>query len=324
MSTATSTNLSPIARDAIRNGRRRIIITGASGWLGRATLALLHDAMGPAAHERIACFGSADRRIELGDGLVFEQRPLSRLAALPPAPSLVFHLAFLTKDRAEETNEADYRVANERLSKTVVDALDAIGATGIFVASSGAAGYADSPAASAAMRLYGELKVADELRFSDWAEKTGRTAVIPRIFNLSGPYINKHSAYALASFIRDALARRPIEIQASRRVIRSYVAIRELISLAIALLADDATAVCRFDTGGDAIELGDVAREVAAQIGEVVIRRPVVSPENPDRYAGDRTMYDGLIRRHRIAAVDFCEQVAETIAFMKRMSLVSA
>ncbi len=235
---AASAGLTAHVAQSIRASGTRIVVTGAGGWIGLATLDLLRSALGESFAARVHCYGSSHRSLLLRDGTQVEQQPLADVAKLEFAPTIVLHLAFLTKDRAEAMDEAAYRAANRELSNTLIDALDAIGAIAVFVASSGAAYRADDPVASPAMRLYGTLKCEQEALFADWAEARNKRAVIARIFNISGPYINKHQSYALAAFILDALASRPISIRATRPVVRGYVAVRELMSLAFALLLD--------------------------------------------------------------------------------------
>ncbi len=302
-----------VARALLSNDRH-IAITGASGWLGRATLDLLDRALGDAFAARVSCYGSASRMIDLGGGRLVPQRPLAELAALEAPRVWVLHYAFQTKERAEAMDEAAYRAANASISDTLIAALDRTRAEGVFVASSGAASKADDPAASAAMRLYGAMKRDDETRFAAWAEARGRRAVIGRIYNLTGPYMNKHDAYAMASFIRDALALRPIRVNAPRDVVRGYVAIRELMSLVFALLAQDGPPgeVIRFDSGGEALELGDVARIVAQALGGGAVERAAVTEPVADHYVGNSEAYAALLARHGIAAVPLDAQVRET------------
>ena len=223
---------------ALRASPQRMVVTGASGWLGRATLDLLHDALGDAFGARVACFGSQSAEIRLSPTRSIEQRPLSELGALPRQPTLLLHFAFLGKERAETMPEAEYRAANRAIRQTVLDALDPIGVEAAFVASSGAARHADDPSASPAMRLYGSLKRADEDAFASWAEAHETSATIGRIFNISGPQINKLGSYALSSFLIDALAGGPVVVRARHDVRRGYVAIRELMSLVFALLLE--------------------------------------------------------------------------------------
>ncbi len=303
--------LTSAAADALADSGRRVVVTGAGGWLGLATLELLRFALGDAFAGRVHAFGASARMLALRDGTTIDQRPLAAIAGLRPEPTLVLHLAFLTKDRVDGMAAEDYAAANAALSRTVLDALDRIGATGVFVASSGAARSADDSDAAPDMRLYGQLKRRDELDFAGWAETSGNIAVVTRIFNVAGPYMNKHQAYAMAAFILDSLAGRAITVRAPHRVMRGYVAIRELMSLVVLLLLGDAPATHSFDTGGDPLELADVAGAVAAVLGGGVERAPVTS-DRIDHYVGDRSVYDALLAHYGIVAVPLAEQIADT------------
>ena len=295
----------------------RIVITGAGGWLGLATLELLHHCLGPDLAARVVCFGSSSRELRLMDGTSVAQRPLAEISALPSMPTIVLHLAFLTKDRAEAMPEPEYRAANGALSRRVLDALDQIGAEGVFVASSGAAAYADDPAADPALRLYGELKRRDEDDFAAWAESRGKRAVITRIFNISGPHMNKQDSYALGSFIRAALNGGPIEVRAPHRVVRGYVAIRQLMSLVFALLMKDDPSVARFDSGGAPMELEEVATAVAEVFGGIAVYRAPIASDQANVYVGDDRAYAGLLGQESISEASFRQQVIETVGFFR-------
>ncbi len=308
--------LEPHVAEAIRASDARIVIAGAGGWIGLATLDLLKTALGDQFAARVHCLGSNRRTLALQDGTPVAQRPLTEIATLPPAPTILLHLAFLTKDRAVAMDEPAYRAANRAIDDQVLNALDAIETKSIFIASSGAASFADYPNPAPAMRLYGTLKCEQEARFADWADRTANRAVIARIFNLSGPYINKQRSYALAAFILDALAGGPIAIRAPHRAIRSYVAIRELMSLVFALLLDGTKVITRFDSGGEPLEMQAIAQAVADQIGTSAIDRPPLDPAIIDEYAGDGSAYAALLARHCIAPVPFARQVTETVDYL--------
>lgn len=306
--------LSGPAATALPASDARIVITGASGWIGKATLELLYNTLGPGDFaKRVFAFGSAPRTIDFGTGTI-AQRPLIAMLALPSAPTLVLHLAFLTKDKVAGMDEDEYRRLNLVLSRTVLEALDMIGATAVFVASSGAAELAGDAAASPAMQVYGSLKKADEDMFARWADERGTRAVIARIFALSGPHINKHDTYALASFIGDALAARPISILADFPVFRSYVAIRELMSLVFAAMLAEGTGVLRFSTGGERLEMQRIAETVSQTVGPVEIERPPLTTERIDEYVGDDVAYQELLSGYGIEHLPFAQQVAETAA----------
>lgn len=304
----------------LARGDQHIAIAGAGGWIGLATLDLLEQALGDDLAHRVSCYGSSARALTLRSGRSVMQAPLGALATLDAPRIWLLHFAFLTKDRAESMSDADYRAANDAISATVLDVARTLPVEALFVASSGAATKVDDPAASAAMRLYGQMKRDDETRFADWATAQGRRAVIGRIFNVTGPYINKHQAYAIANFIQDALAGRPIAVRAPREVFRAYVAIRELMSLVFALMAGDDGAVARFDSGGDPMELGAVAQVVADMLGGGPVERAAISEPVPDRYVGDDTAYAALLRRHGITPVPLGQQIIETADYMRTLT----
>lgn len=303
---------------AVASGSQHIAITGAGGWLGLATLDLLHRALGSDFSGRVSCFGSSQRTLDLGGGRSVEQMPLSHLLSLQAERVWLLHFAFLTKDRAEAMSEGEYRRANAAISETVLAALDQIPVEAAFVASSGAAERADDSSANDAMRLYGAMKRADEDRFAAWVKNNNRRAVICRIFNITGPYINKHNAYAIANFILDGLAGRAIQVRADKEVIRAYVAIRELMSLVFALLGDERKSLVRFDSGGEPLELEAVARTVAAVVGGGTVERGPIVNFHPDRYVGDGRVYADLLKEYGIRPVGLRDQVMETAEYLKR------
>lgn len=308
---------------ALKADDHRIVVIGAGGWLGLATLELLHRLLGARAFAaRVVAIGSSERVLNLRAGLTVAQRPLRVLCHLPRAPSWVLHLAFLTQEKAKAMSDDDYVAANRAISGQVLRALDRIGADGVFVPSSGAVYKVDDPEAPASMRLYGRLKLEDEAAFGDWAEARGKRAVIARVFNLSGPYINKQSSYALACFIKDALAGRPIEIKAAWPVYRSYLAISELMSVAFGVLTDGDHGSVLFDAAGDReYEMGEIAATVAAVLAaKQGPRRQMMTAQNQDRYIGDNATFTGLRRRFAVDPVDFSSQIITTGRFIEDVS----
>lgn len=305
----------------LRHSTDRIVITGAGGWLGLATLELLANAIGDGWADRTVCFGSSHRILTLRGGECIAQQPLADIVELSKQPTMVLHLAFLTKDKVDDMAEVDYVAANRLLSQTVLGALDRIGTKAVFIASSGAARYADDPNASAAMRLYGSLKKQDEDDFATWADAQGKTAVIARIFNVAGPYINKHAAYAIASFILDALNGHTIKVKAPHRVVRGTVAIRELMSLVFARLSTQSGTVERFDSGGEALELDALAQRVARCIGPIAVERAAITSERVDEYVGNSLVYNNLLTENEIEIVTLESSIRETAQYLAGTTL---
>ncbi len=299
-------------------GDDRIVITGAGGWLGLATLEMLSDLLGEDFRRRVACFGARGRTLKLRGGTQIEQRPIAAMADLAAAPSLVLHLAFVTQGPAMTLDRAGYIEANLNLSATVLDVLDRIGARAVFQASSGAVHVRDVDGGPQSKGLYGALKFMDEAMFADWATRRGATAVIGRVFNLSGPYINRRSSYALSSMIADALSGAPVRVRAATPVFRSYVAIEILMGVVLGLLAEPTAGVHRFETvGGRVVEMGDLARIVAEVLDAPGVDRPVFDSAAPaDRYVGDGRAFAALARKYGYLRRPLTTQIRQTAAFM--------
>lgn len=318
--------LDPAVRWRVLADNRRIVIAGVSGWVGRTTAALLHEALGPEVFaKRVFCFGSRAATHDLGGGVTVVQRPLEELSRLVPAPTLLFNLAFLTMDKVAGMDRAEYLATNRALTETILTAANTIGVDRLFLASSGAAAYADDENAAENLRVYGGLKRADETVFADWARAAPaeRRAVIARIYSVSGPWINKHDVYALASLILNALNGEPVRVHAPMRVWRGYVAVRELVSLVFAaLLAEEGAPVIRVDTGGEALELGELAAQVAATLGGVAERQAVTS-EADNRYLGDHRAYAETLDRYGISHLELKGQIIETAAYLGRQHTAS-
>lgn len=311
--------LDPSVALALRHSEKRIVITGAGGWIGLALLDLLTLALGPdALRERVSAFGSSARMLMLADGTTLPQAPLEDIGTLGRSPTFVFHTAFLTKDRVGAMSEADYIAANRAITSRVLAALDTIGTEGLFVASSGAAAKVEDGSAAGALHLYGSLKLEEERRFAEWAEQRQATAAIVRIFALLGPRINKPQAYAIASFILDALAGRPIEVRSPKPVVRAYSTLRELLSLVFAILIQG-KGVTRVDSGGEPLELEHVAREVAGLVDGVTVRRAPFTSADADIYHGDRIKYEAFLSAFGIAPVPLVDGIRETMDWLRQM-----
>lgn len=299
----------------------RLVVTGASGWLGLAVLEMLHGLLGPAFPRRVIALGSRERRLLLRGGIAVNQAPLSTLGDLPAAPTLVLHLGFLTQGPQMTLDAEDYVAANTAIRRRLLSALDRIGAEGLFLASSGAAYRADPAGGPQSKELYGWLKLQDEAEFARWGEDSGRPVVAARIFNLSGPYINRRSTYALASFIADALAGRPLKVQADRRVYRSFTAIEELVSVALGALTEPGGRSVSFDTAGDAaLEMEDLANAVALALDQPngIVRPALDLDAAPECYVGDGRAYAALGRRLAVARRPLADQIRRTAEFMVR------
>ena len=121
---------------------RPIVLTGPTGWIGRALLAMLHgagdaDALG--AGQQIRLFGSRAGAIEVAGGPELPIRELSTITPADVADAHVIHLAYLTKDKVAEVGEEAFFRINRAIDDAVLAAISGSHPASLFVASSGAA-----------------------------------------------------------------------------------------------------------------------------------------------------------------------------------------
>jgi len=266
----------------LREGDETFAITGATGWFGRVTLDLLREALGE-------------------DGVRARVRPYSsaNFPALAPA-DVVLHFAYLTQDRvAGAGGPAAFMAANLALTVRV---LEVVGDDGVLAYTSSGAAHRTDP--------YGLLKRADEELF---AARPGPT-VTARVFNVAGPHMTKARGYALGDLIARALAGEPLVVKAPRPVLRSYVAVADVVQLMLLEALDRRGG--RFETAGErVVEVGELADAVRRALGrpDLPIERPELDPTLPeDRYVGDGAAMRALADRHGLALMPLDDQIRAT------------
>jgi UDP-glucuronate decarboxylase len=299
-----------------------VLVTGGGGWLGRATLEMLESSLGSTITSRVHVFASSRRSMTLRSGTTLEVLPLSELARCKVGPHLVAHYAFATRELVTQMSAADYVARNEEITELVADHATRSRPTGILVLSSGAV-YLGS---DLAMNPYGTLKARAEKRFLEMEaarDKPSPRVVVPRLFNLAGPFLNKPDHYVLGSIIRDLARGGPITLRAAHPVIRSYVHVGDLVDLAFSMLLSPEPAPSQvFDTAGEReIEVGELASLAASVLGkpEIGIVRPPPDGSPIDRYAGDPSVFNDLVRSHGTELRSLALQIEDTARFMESL-----
>jgi nucleoside-diphosphate-sugar epimerase len=294
-----------------------VAIVGASGWVGMALIEQILAACPDLAPDRLRLFGSSVRDLNLG-GRQARTEPLDALSSLGNGDWLVLHAAIIGADRVDGGDLAEMRRRNDALLDQVL-ALAETGRTRRLVAFS--SGAADRPeAGSAPRRAYATMKRDHEGVAAGWARRTGRAVLIPRIFNLGGPFINHAEAYALGDFILAASRHGRIAIGAADPVFRSFVHVSEMARVILDMAVDDAQSAEPFDiAGAEIVELGALAVAVgeAVERADAVIERPEPGDGAGDWYVGDGRRYQSALFRRGEHPTPLAQIVADTVAYLK-------
>jgi len=264
-----------------------VAIVGATGWVGRAMVHAVLAAAPDLPPGRLRLFASARRPLTMaGHALKIENMEAG--AALEPGRWLVVHAGVIGGDASRE---GEIRRRNDELLDRVMDLAAQADTERLVVVSSGAAGFASEPPAPKA--AYAWMKREHEDRVGDWSCKAGVRTLVPRIFNLGGPYMTFAPNYALGDFILRLSRDRHLSISAPHPVFRSYVHVLEAARTLLDMAVDQREDGEPFDVIGDRIvELGELANHVKLGLGapdaEIVRPAPV---DGIDWYVGDGRRY---------------------------------
>lgn len=310
---------------ALNSGEMAFVVTGATGWLGRALAEMFWEALGQRKFiERVILCGSKNQSMKIGNGVEVPVRLLAEVSKpLGGRPTWLFHFAFLTKDRIGQLSDDDYVARNREISQQAISIIESGRVIGVMLASSGAVyDHLHAGKRDAAANLYGRLKAEDEFRFADACGPRGVKLVRPRVFNLSGPYMNKFTAYALSSIIADVLQGGPIRLRADKPVLRSYFYLGDLLELCIRCLVDESLAdtAVTFDTvGAEVVEVGQLAERVRNVLGRPAtpIERPSPCSGAEDRYVGDAKALAPLIARYGMEPLPLDDQIIRTADYLR-------
>lgn len=285
-------------------GDDRVLITGATGWLGRTALDLIAPLKLP-----MLALASRSRLIRVnGQDIVCEAWDAHTVAAF--APTIVVDCAFLTKGFAGTMPLAEYVAANRSMTDRLLNAANLPSVRLVVTISSGAAVYPrDALLGPIEDNPYGYLKREAETMLSEAATQRGVVPVIARAWSISGAHVQNPRGYALASMIQDAKAGE-IHIVANREVYRRYVLAEELLAVAI---AEGSVGPAVVDSGGPLVEMGELAAHVAAVVcPDARITRGTVDPVDPDAYHSDGTDWDFRCSKWGLKSASLDDQIALT------------
>ena len=305
----------------LTESERRVIVTGAGGWLGRATLEMLEGALGERFDARVVAIAAQPRKVKLRSGRETHFIDFKSAQALPEAPTLLAHYAFLTRDKVAASSLSDYAAANRLITTQAIELADRLNVDGIFVVSSGAVyERGRSLASSLEKNPYGFLKQEEEEAFTKFAQVKRCRLSLCRLFNLSGPFI--HKEFALNSILLSILERRDIELRATHEVVRDFIHVRDLVSLGFAMMLDaDHRRLTSFDSGiGQPIEIGALAQRAIDLLDarESAILREKLSGE-PNVYVGETQDMAQLCAAYGLAVAGLDEQILDTAQYLKTL-----
>lgn len=288
----------------------QIVIIGASGWIGRETIALLQELLVDDFQRRVILVGSRDSTISVNG----QQYHVRRFADIPfnQPIDLIIHLAFLTQDRALALGMDTYAQLNRELSDSVYQLCRNSKTKFVLVASSGAAeprilsNYSDP-----SKKLYGQLKRESEELFLRLVGDQGAKVAICRIWSISGSQLQDPGKYALGNFIMQAKFTNKIKMESAGRIERAYVDAGQMMKVMLSNLLDGHGGI--LDSGGTRTTLSDLAKLILLEFnrdGEIEI--PSNAKKDSDFYVPEINPFNNLARESGLSLHTLEEQIKIT------------
>ena len=280
----------------------RVLVTGAGGWFGRTAIAMTRK-----SGLALLATGSKDQQIEIdGQGQSVQAQSLEIIAAFEP--TVVIDTAFVTRERLPALGYKAYVETNQRIIDQSLD-IAALPSVRKYIGfSSGATMHlAGHTSFSLEENPYAAQKRIYESRISEIAGALDCDISVARVWSVTGSYCTKPDSFAFTDLIAQAKLGL-VEVKAKRPVYRRYCAIEDV--LALAMLPNELGGHSIFSTGGELIELGDLAKKVVELVNpNAEVRRQIDSALASDDYYSDSKDWGELLQAANLAKDSISDQV---------------
>jgi nucleoside-diphosphate-sugar epimerase len=228
----------------------RILITGASGWIGKETLCLLQKNFGHLSELKLTLMGNSSRVIEIHG----EQIQINGISDVESEENfdVILHYAFATQDKAISLGFDKYKEENLALNMVAQHLSSQSPNAKNLILSSGVVSLAPENQRSESMQNYAQLKQDLENRFTD------KNSLVLRLWNTSGHHLGYNANYAISEFVSKAKNNQDIEIRNNVR--RSYIAAQDVIEASLNYLLSGGSGVV--NSGGFETDLSNLAMQV--------------------------------------------------------------
>jgi len=299
----------------VKTNSSKVLVTGATGWLGRETVArVIEGKFESIAKTDLLLASSNGRDLELDSLGVYPTVALETLSHRESTNSIegLVHLAFITKDKTTQYSFSEYVAKNIELISAACEIIERDKPKWVVVVSSGA--IIDRPTLEIENNVvrnpYGFCKRIEEALIAESAHKVGANIVIGRLWGGTGLYMPIKRAYAISDFIESAKEKNAISINSGGDVIRRYCDAGDFMEVLIrAALKRETTTI---DSGGSIIEVGELAKLISARLGQIPITRSE-TPTPLDDYYPRGSEFEELAKSVGVQLHGIDEQVLRTL-----------
>lgn len=199
---------------------KKVLIFGASGWLGRITLNYIKK--NNLAFETTLV--SSKKRILKNDDihLTFIS-PIELTNIQNESFDYYLNFAFLTQEKLKVINKVEYSNKVDEIIKLNQNFITKNNVNRSLLISSGAVYWKNTPKEN----LYTLKKLEQEISFL----QNNNNYIIGRLFGVVGSQYDLNSQYAFTSFIKSAIEKKHVKIESKVKVLRSYLYFENFLDL---------------------------------------------------------------------------------------------
>lgn len=294
----------------INNPNSRIIVFGATGWLGRECLNLFIKYLEEDFDSRFTFVSSKPNKMEVNGASI----KVIGIDELPQNSKfdLLIDFSFITQDKMNQMGEKEYILQNNRLSQKIENFISETRPKLIYYASSGAANP-DFLARNTnkSKKVYGELKAQAENRLEKIATEIGSKLILNRIWSITGRSMLEPAKYAIGDFVLQALKNNKININSSDQIYRTYIDAIDLLDSCLNYLVDGNSGL--LNSGGEKISLFELTNAIyrVRNISETIIPNNIAKKIDDDYYSPDFRIKD-IADKYGIKIQNIDQQIENT------------
>jgi len=269
--------------------KTNVVISGATGWLGREILNIFSNTKFKAV--KLSLISSKSQDFIVGDN-EFKARSFVSYNN-PDSIDSYFDFAFLSRNELEKIGPLKFKEINLEIMSNSADLIKRYCPKTVILSSSGAI-YKNKKDSEYGM-LYSDLKKIQEDVITNACNLAGSNLIISRIFNLSGRGIPSDGNFAISDLVTKGIRNMDLTINSNYLVTRRYSDVTQLLKLLVEMADRGHNRV--FDSGGPKIEL----RALANIIVEVIkcdskVVAPTLDPSCiQDDYFSNSYEYEKLL-----------------------------
>lgn len=292
---------------------KSLVVTGASGWMGRSAIASwLRGGNSP---ESVRVITRRSSPLEFMGHKIKKFSPLDSIKM--QRPTTLVHSAFATRELYDQLGPKEFELANREIIQNAEDITAALKPQNVIFLNSGvtqkapARRYKD-PSYEAYARMKGEER--DVILRS--AEKVGASVVEGVLFSSSGRFMKNPLQFAFGSLVNQALLTDSLIIKSKGNVWRRYCDSEEFFDV-LFYLSSERNSVS-LESGGYLIELGHLAHELELYFGRPVAIQRELDPTVPDDfYFSTSNDYEIALMEAGINRVSLQHQIGNVISALK-------